>query len=177
MLNVREAVVIRREELADAAVVAQVNREAFGGEDEARLVEALRGTDAWVPELSLVAEADGEVVGHVLFTRVRVDGCDAAAALLGLGPVAVRPERQRQGIGSRLIRTGLERAAALGFAGVVVLGHPEYYPRFGFRPASAYGLRCTWPVPDEVFMALPLGPPALEGSAASVRYAAAFDRV
>jgi len=169
----RAQMTIRTENGADRDGIREVISAAFGRETEARLVAALRASPEYVPELSLVAEQDGSITGHVLFSRVTVDGIEQG--LLGLGPVAVRPERQRAGIGGALIQAGVERARAGGYRGVVVLGHPEYYPRFGFAPASRFGLGCTFEVPDPVFMALPLEPGSLNGVQGTIRYAAAFD--
>ena len=165
---------IRPEGIADAAGVHRVNELAFGRPDEARLVDALRA--AANPYLSLVAVNEaGEVIGHVLLTPITVEGESAESPLLGLGPLAVLPDLQRQGIGSELMRAALEAARALGSGGVVLLGHPEYYPRFGFQPASRWGLRCEYPVPDEVFMALELRPGGFP--AGLVRYHPAFAEV
>jgi putative acetyltransferase len=168
---------IRSETPQDAAGVERVNREAFGREQEGLLVTAVRLSDVYVQDLSLVAERDGAVVGHVLFSRVRLEGSDVERELLALGPVAVAPPCQRQGIGAALIRAGLERATELGYDGVVLIGHPSYYPRFGFRPARDFGLRTTFAVPDEAFMALPLREGGLEDSAGTVVYSPPFHEV
>lgn len=165
---------IRPERPVDADAVARVHVEAFGGEEEAQLVAALRTTSAYVPAVSLVAERGDEVVAHALFSKIEVPGREPLGGLVALGPVAVLPRCQRQGIGSALIRAGLERAAPLGFAGVVLVGHPSYYPRFGFQPASRFGLRLPISVPDEAFMALPLRPGGLDGVAGVVYYAEPF---
>ena len=165
---------IRTETPYDTAGVRRVNELAFGRPEEARLVDALRAEAS--PYLSLVAvNEEGEVVGHVLLTPVTVEGESADPPLLGLGPLAVLPDLQRQGIGAELMRAALEVAGRLGSGGVVLLGHPEYYPRFGFQPASRWGLRCEYPVPDEVFMALELRPGGLP--AGLVRYHPAFAAV
>lgn len=143
---------------------------AFGGAGEADLVERLRA-DGLV-RLALVALEDGEVVGHIVFSdlAVEIDGrkVDAAA----LAPVAVRPDRQRRGTGAALIRAGLEGLRRDGCEAVVVLGHPEYYPRFGFSPAPARKLAA--PFAGDAFMALELAEDALAGAAGSVRYPDAF---
>ncbi|WP_055697298.1 MULTISPECIES: GNAT family N-acetyltransferase [Streptomyces] len=164
----------RPETPADVAVVHAVNTAAFGTEAEADLVDALRAdADAWLPGLSCVAEApDGSVVAHALITRCRVDGAPA----LALAPCAVLPEYQRTGAGSAVIRAVLDAARARGERLVLVLGHPEYYPRFGFRPASGYGIRPGFEVPDEAMMALVLdeddgSSPLPQGT---IRYPAAF---
>jgi len=167
---------IRAETPADIEAISEVNRLAFGRENEARLVETIRDTPGFIPALSLVAERDGRVVGHVLFSRIAIrtgGGPDIPA--LALAPVAVLPEHQGQGIGAALIRTGLDRARDLGHRIVVVVGHPNYYPRFGFTPARAQGLEAPFPVSDPAFMALALVPGALDGVHGLVVYPEAFD--
>ncbi len=162
---------IRAELPADVDVVRQLNLAAFEGPDEARIVDALRG--AVTPLISLVAEDDGTVVGHILFSPVTL----AAAphlAVMGLAPMAVLPAHQRSGIGSALVRAGLDECREAGTLGVVVLGHASYYPRFGFVPASRFGLSCEYDVPDDVFMAVELVAGALAGLAGTVRYHPAF---
>lgn len=151
---------IRPEAPADVASIDTLNRAAFGGPVEARIVAALRGAVA--PLLSLVAEDEGQVVGHILFSPVTLDPT-SPALVMGLAPMAVSPDRQRQGIGSALVRAGLDACRDAGAAVVVVVGHPEYYPRFGFVPASRFGLRCEYDVPDDVFMAVELQPGTLTG--------------
>ena len=160
---------IRPESPGDRDAVRAVNEAAFGRPDEADLVGRLR--DAAGPFLSLVAVAEGEVVGHILFTPVAVE---APADVRGLAPMAVRPDRQRSGVGAALVEAGLDACRADGAAAVVVLGHPDYYPRFGFRPASAFGLACEYDVPDEAFMALELVDGGLDGVDGLARYHPAF---
>src|SRR6185295_11664228 len=150
--------VIRPESARDAKAIFAVVTAAFGQDGEARLVDALRGTQWWIPELSLVAEEDGEVVGHVLFSRVEVRDGEVTRPALALAPVAVVPPRQSSGIGSRLIREGLARARDLGEAVVIVLGHATYYPRFGFVRAIPQGIRYPGPVNDASFMVAELVP-------------------
>jgi len=162
---------VRPESEGDRAAVRAVLTAAFAGPEEADLVDALRGQVAdW---LSLVAEEGGGVVGHILFTPITVPGHPRLRAL-GLAPMAVLPGRQCQGIGSALVRAGLEAARELGFGAVVVLGHPAYYPRFGFRPAHGRGLACVYDAPPEAFLALELVPGALEGVSGTVHYHPAF---
>lgn len=146
---------IRAETSQDRRRIAEVTTSAFGKEREALMVEAIRDSDGYVPELSLVAELDGEIVGHVLLSYVALAGKDRR--LLELGPMSVTPEHQRTGIGSALIREALRRADERGEPLVIVLGHARYYPRFGFRPASGLGISAPDPkIPDEVFLAIPL---------------------
>jgi putative acetyltransferase len=146
---------IRAEAPGDSPAIAEVTARAFGKEREARLVDAVRRSGAYVPELSLVAELEGRIVGHVMLSYVGLAGHERR--VLELGPMSVIPERQREGIGSALIREALRRADDRGEPLVLVLGHADYYPRFGFRPASELGI--TPPdasIRDEFFMALPL---------------------
>lgn len=164
---------IRPERPDDVPVIRDVTTAAFGAPVEAELIEALRAADDVV--VSLVAEdPDGAVVGHILFSGADIDGCPSGT-VVGLAPMAVLPTVQRQGIGSLLVRSGLEACGSLGARAAVVLGHPEYYPRFGFVPASRFGLHCRWEVPDDVFLALELEKGALDPASGEVRYAAAFD--
>ena len=165
---------IRDETPADIGAVFQLNEAAFGRPAEAQLVDRLRREAR--PVISLVAENNGTVVGHIMFTPVSIVERPAARAM-GLAPMAVAPELQRGGIGSALVRAGVARCRQDGVELVVVLGHPAFYPRFGFEPASRIGLRSEYGVPDEVFMALPLredGELEFEGS---VKYHAAFASV
>jgi putative acetyltransferase len=155
---------IRPETEADYAAVAEVTAAAFGQDDEARLVNAIRASPEYVPELTLVAEDEGRIVGHVMYSYSTLDGSDAR--LLQLSPLSVAPDRQGTGIGSALTRESLRLADERGEPLVLVLGHPTYYPRFGFRPASALGLLAPNPEwPDEAFMTVPLSgyDPALRG--------------
>jgi putative acetyltransferase len=166
-------IAVRAESAADREAIRRVNERAFGGAAEADLVDALRGSPAWIPELSLVAADADVVVGHVLFSLVALD---SGPELLSLGPMAVVPERQRDGVGSALVRHGLDLAAGMQYPYVVVLGHPEYYPRFGFVPARGLGIDTPYEAPDEAWMALPLGE-AGEGMRGAVRYPPAWSGV
>jgi len=147
-----------------------VNRAAFGGEEEARIIEKLERDGLAV--LSLVARGEGGIEGHILFSvlDVTIDGRTLRA--LALAPMAVRPDRQKRGIGSALVREGLERLRKAGWEAVFVLGHTEYYPRFGF--SSALARKFASPFPMEAFMALELVPGALSGESGSVTYPAAW---
>jgi putative acetyltransferase len=170
-----EGVVVRSEMAEDRAAVRRVNELAFGQPNEADLVDALR---AAAPScISLVATHEGEVVGHILFSPVTIESPAGAFLALGLAPMAVLPEFQRRGIGSRLMREGLARCARQAHTVVVVLGHPTYYPRFGFVPAATKGLSCEYPVPDEVFMVVELTPGALAGRTGLVKYRPEFAAV
>lgn len=163
--------VVRDERSEDLPAIRRVTLAAFGTAEEADLIERLR-RDAH-PLLSLVGESAGEVVGHILFSPVTILEHPGIQAM-GLAPMSVLPGRQRQGIGSALVRAGLERCRAIGAEVVVVLGHPAYYPRFGFVPASRFGLRSEYDVPDDVFLALRWCAGVAAPLAGTVRYHAAF---
>ena len=166
-------ITVRTERLEDRGATAAVLTSAFSQDLEARLVEALRHSTGFVEELSLVAEVDGRIVGYCLFTPAGIGEC--ADRALALAPLAVLPEFQGRGVGSELVRHGLAAGRARGFGAVIVVGHPEYYPRFGFAPARHLGLTPPFPAPDEVFMALELFPGALHGCGGVVRYPPVFD--
>jgi putative acetyltransferase len=157
-------VVVRPETPADFDEIAAVVEAAFGKPDEVAIVNAIRGSDGYVPELSFVAVDDGRVIGHTMLSRVGLKGSERL--LLQLAPMAVTPERQNHGVGFALGETALEAADRLREPLVLVVGHPTYYPRFGFRPASQLGL---YPpdrdIPDEAFMVVPLSAydPAIRG--------------
>jgi putative acetyltransferase len=170
-------VVVRAEAATDPPAIRAVHDEAFHGPAEGRLVDLLRLSPAFVPELSLVAEREGRVVGHVLFSRISVELDGREVELLALAPVAVLPSCQNQGIGSRMIREGIARAAALGFRAVAVLGDPRYYGRFGFRPAREWNLKMPWETPPEVQMAMPLHDGGLDGVHGDLVYPAPFEAV
>lgn len=165
---------IRAEQEEDRAVVHAVNLSAFETASEADLVDALR--EQAQPVVSLVAEDKGAIAGHIMFSPVSLSG-HPGLKMMGLAPMAVVPEQQRKGIGSALIRAGLEQCKQLGFIAVVVLGHPEYYPRFGFTPSTRFGIVSEYEVPEEVFMATELQPAALSGRTGTVKYHAAFGSV
>jgi putative acetyltransferase len=167
---------IRSENAEDYAAIAQVHQLAFGQGGEAKLVDAIRASDRFLPQLSLVAEVDGQIVGHILFSYIDLVAEDKVAEdkvaedkvaddwianrtcwqVLGLAPLAVHPAFQRQGIGSGLVQAGLTIADTLNELLVVVLGHSEFYPRFGFAPSTHYGIVSPFPVREAVFMVKPL---------------------
>lgn len=166
---------VRNEQAVDVPAIRRVNELAFGRADEAILVDAVRASGK--ATVSLVATDGSEVVGHILFSPVTIEAAGGALSIVGLAPMAVLPERQRGGIGSMLVRAGLERCGALGHSAAVVLGHPEYYPRFGFAPASRFGIRSEYAAPDEAFLAIELRPGALDAAAGRARYAEEFGRL
>jgi len=168
---------IRPETPADDAAIREVNRRAFERPNEASLVDAIRASDTFLPALSLVADDGGRVVGHVLFSRVGIRTDAGLVPALALAPVAVHPDRQRAGIGALLIRRGLDEAHRRGERIVIVVGHPDYYPRFGFVSARARGLEVPFPVPDGVFLVRELAPGALDGIRGAVEYPPPFDAV
>ena len=168
------AVRIRAESPADRDAVHGVHARAFPSDAEARLVDALRG--ATEPQVSLVAESrGGDVVGHILFTRVGIHAASGTSKAMGLGPMAVSPGHQRQGVGSALVEAGLDACRAAGERVVLVLGHPSFYPRFGFRPAWDAGLYYIVPGPNAAFMVAELERGALRGPGGEVVYHPAFD--
>ncbi len=165
-------VIVRSEAETDVAAVREVHVAAFDTPEEAALVDALRGHSE--PLISLVAVIGGVVVGHVMFSPVSLEG-HRDLKLMGLAPLAVLPAHQRTGVGSALTSAGLGRCGELGAGAVVVLGHPCYYPRFGFEPADARGIGCQFEAPPEAWMVLELEPGYLRGASGVVRWHAAFD--
>ena len=165
---------IKQESKSDYAAVYEVVKTAFATAEhsdgtEQDLVTALRSSSSFVPELSLVAEVDNKIVGHILFTKADVDG----HTVLALAPLSVLPSYQRQGIGLALMAEGHRIARELGFGYSVVLGHPGYYPKAGYCPANQLGIKAPFEVPNENFMALKLNP-AAEGVNGTLKYDAAF---
>jgi len=156
----------------DVAVVRELNRRAFGQDQEGNIVDVLRANGAAL--LSLVATLNDRVVGHIMYSPVSIDGKVRGAAL---GPMAVIPERQRQGIGSKLIEAGNQKLKDAGCPFIIVVGHADYYPRFGFRPASDHGIKCEWDVPDDVFMLLVLDEAKMEGVSGLAKYRHEFSSV
>ena len=170
------AIIVRPETPGDVASIRRINESAFQQSAEADLVDRLRA--ACPDALSFVADVDGATVGHILFSPVGVE-CDGRRVVgQGLAPMAVQPDRQRQGIGSALVRRGLDEIRATGCPFVVVVGHPEYYPRFGFVPASSRGLRSQRDgMPDAAFMIRVFDEDAMAGIAGIARYRDEFDEV
>ncbi|HRO66249.1 MAG TPA: N-acetyltransferase [Pseudobdellovibrionaceae bacterium] len=174
-----ETVLIRVERPGDHLAVEDVVRAAFltaehssGTED--KLVRALRASEEFVSELSLVAEISGRIVGHVLLTPIRIVDEGVTFKSLALAPVSVLPEFQGRGVGAGLMEEAHRVARRMGYRSVILLGHPGYYPRFGYRRASLFGISAPFDVPDEALMALELTPGALEGVHGVVSYPPAF---
>ena len=163
---------VRPERPDDAAAVRAVHRAAFPTADEAQLVDRMRAAGRAV--VSLVAEADGSVVGHIVFSPVTVESAAGVREGLGLAPVAVHPEHQRSGIGSALVREGLEACRRVGCPFAVVLGHPTYYPRFGFRRGSDSGLASEFGG-DDSFLVIEFQPGPLPPAGGFVRYGPDFE--
>ena len=165
---------IRAEKENDQDAVFAVNASAFETQAEATLVDVLR--EQAQPIVSLVAEDQGNVVGHIMFSPIILSE-NPDLKVMGLAPMAVAPEHQRKGIGSALVRAGFEQCRHLDFVAVVVVGHTEYYPRFGFSPSSRFGIDTEYEVPEEVFMAVELEPEALSEKTGRVKYHNAFSNV
>ena len=162
---------IRLEQPADITVIRLVVEQAFGQPAEANLVDKLRANGKAI--VSLVAVENDQIVGHILFSDATID----AVTIIGLAPLSVLPSHQKQGVGTLLTNAGIEACRAAGYTAMIVLGHPEYYPRFGFVPASQFGIKSEYDVPDEVFMAMELQPGALAHCAGVAKYQAEFNEV
>jgi putative acetyltransferase len=164
-------ITVRPEAAEDEAAIREVNEAAFGGPEEAGLVDRLRSAGGGYT--SFVAVDEGVVVGHILFTPITLAG--ATPGGMGLAPMAVLPARHGQNIGSQMVEYGIARLREAGCPFVVVLGHPEYYPRFGFDKASRWSIKSQWDgIPEGAFMLLPLDVDALPPGGGVVRYRPEF---
>ena len=163
---------IRQETPDDVAAIHTVNEAAFGREEEAELIDKLRNRG--VLTVSLVAVQDGETAGHITFSPVVIETEDSGFEGISLATMAVLPAHQRRGIGSQMVRAGLDECRRLGHEIVVVVGHPDYYPRFGFVPAGPRGIDCEFDVPEDAWMILELRKGALAGRRGVVRYQPEF---
>lgn len=171
-------ITIRPETTADAAEIYAINQQAFDGRDaEPGLVDAIRQSAGFIPEFSLVAEQNGQLLGHILFSPIYIETETSQVPALSLAPMAVLNDFQNQGIGSALVRHGLEMCKQLGHTIVIVLGHPAYYPRFGFSTALAKNLECPYGDCGDAWMALELTTGALDGICGQVVYPPAFNGV
>lgn len=163
-------ITLRPETSNDYQDISRVNDLAFGQKNEGVIIQSLRKNKIFVPELSIVAEKDGMIIGHILFFPVQIKSKDKSHKSISLAPMAVVPEYQNQGIGSKLVRYGLEKCREKGYQSVIVLGHPKYYPRFGFEKASKCGIIPPFEAPDEAFMAVELVQGGLQGISGVVEY-------
>jgi putative acetyltransferase len=163
---------IREEHPNDVTAVRSLNKRAFGQDQESNIVDALRANGAAL--LSLVATLNDRVVGHIMYSPAVIAGRVKGAAL---GPMAVLPEYQRQGIGSKLIEKGNRKLKDAGCPFIIVVGHADYYPRFGFRPASEHGIKCEWDVPNDVFLLLVLDQAKMAGVSGLAKYRHEFSSV
>ncbi len=169
---------IRKEEETDFSKVYELNILAFEEKEEAVLVDLLRKNDEFIPQLSLVATLSDEIIGHILFTKIKIiDDNGNKNESLALAPMAVSPKYQKKGIGGKLINAGLKKAKELKFKSVIVLGHEHYYPKFGFVPTTKWKIKCPFEVPDNVFMGLELVENGLENVTGVVQYMKEFDGV
>ncbi|MCK8487404.1 N-acetyltransferase [Paenibacillus sp. MBLB2552] len=168
--------IIRTETNSDYDEVFKLNYLAFGNrEDESKLIERIRLSNEFIPELSLVAEINKEIVGHILLSKATVEGQGKKSIVIVLAPIAVKPNFQKQGIGSSLIEEGIRRCKALGYGILLLIGHPSYYPRLGFKPARKYGLELKqFEVPDEVFMVYEVENGKLQEINGELKYPKAF---
>ncbi|UTR05976.1 N-acetyltransferase [Alkalihalobacillus sp. LMS6] len=173
-------ITIRQEIKSDYPITETVIEEAFKNEEQSNhqehlLVGKIRKSDAFIPQLSLVAvHEDEEIVGHILLSHITIVNGESAVDSLALAPVSVTPSYQNKGIGSQLIHTALQQAKDLGYESVIVLGHDAYYPKFGFKRASTFNIKAPFDVPDEAFMALELTPHALDQVTGVVQYSKPF---
>jgi putative acetyltransferase len=165
-------VILREERSEDIEAIRAVNFEAFGQPQEGRLVDALRDNGGVL--LSMVAVSAEQIIGHILYSPVSIATSAGELIGAGLGPMAVHPDFQRQGIGSRLVEAGNQKIRDAGYPFIVVLGHPQYYPRFGFQAASRHGIRCEWDVPDNVFMMLVLDEMKMKNVSGLAKYREEF---
>lgn len=168
--------IIRTETGSDHKQVYELNYLAFGNRDsEAKLVERIRSSAEFIPELSIVAEADGHIVGHLLLSKAKTVTPHKEHEVIVLAPIAVRPDLQKQGIGLQLMTEGLQRTKHLGYGVILLIGHPTYYPKFGFQPARRCGYELTqFKVSDDVFMVCEAIEGQLLASKGELRYPESF---
>ena len=169
---------IRKEVASDFPDVYELNKASFGQESEPKLVELLRKSNAFIPELSLVATMNNKIVGHILFTKIKIkDDNGKEFDSLALAPMAVRPDLQKQGLGGKLIHYGLNKATELGYKSAIVLGHEHYYPKFGFVPTARWKIKAPFDVPTNVFMGIELVENGLVDVTGTVQYPREFEMV
>ncbi len=167
---IKISLVIRPETKKDYDAITEINNLAFKRETEGKLVQNLRQNPNFVPELSLIAEKDNRIIGHILFYPIKINEDNLKHDSLALAPMSVHPDYQNKGVGSKLVQEGLKRAQKLGYKSVIVLGHPDYYPRFGFKPASNWNIRAPFEVPNKAFLALELKKDGLKDITGTVEY-------
>lgn len=167
---------IRQETPQDFPAVYKINHLAFEQEGESQLIEKIREGETFIQELSLVAEHDGKVIGHILFSKINIVG-ESSYPSLALAPMSVLPEFQNKGIGSQLVTLGLQIAKNLNFEHVIVLGHKDFYPKLGFQNASTWNIRSPFEVPDDHFMAIELVEGSLKNKDGLVEYPPVFYEV
>ena len=171
-----QEVIVRAEVPEDVRAIDVVNLSAFEGEDEARLVSAVRASSDFIPDLSLVAELNGRIVGHLLLSKVRLEHGVESRVVLALGPMSVVPSQSHRGIGSALIQSAITRARDMRYQAIVIAGQPDYYLRFGFKPGSAWGLTSNLGLPADYLTAMELVDGALAGGG-QVVYPAPFAQI
>lgn len=176
MESAMQEVIVRAEVPEDIRAIDVVNLSAFQGEAEARLVSAVRASADFVPDLSLVAELNGRIVGHLLLSKVKLQTASESRTVLALGPMSVVPSQSHRGIGSVLIQSGVARARDMRYQAIVVAGQPEYYERFDFKPATTWNLTSNLRIPADALTAMELVSGALAGGG-QVLYPAAFAEI
>jgi putative acetyltransferase len=174
----KRMILIRSEQPLDLEGIRNVNIQAFKKENEANLVDAIRKSPNFIPDLSLVAiSEDQELIGHILFSKISIVNDGEEWMTLGLAPMSVLPSLQNIGIGSLLVIEGLKKCKELGYKHIAVLGHPNFYPRFGFQKSKGFHIESPFPVPEEVFMVIELEEGSLKGISGKVNYPPAFHHV
>jgi putative acetyltransferase len=171
-----QGITVRKEQSADIRAIDVVHMSAFEGEDEVGLIDSLRKSSSFVPDLSLVAEFNNRIVGHVLLTKVTLQHGAKGSEILALAPMAVVPSQSHRGIGGELVKAAVDVARKQGYSAIVVVGQPDYYQKFGFEPASKWGLHCNLPVPTEIISALELVQGSL-GSDGHVIFPSHFEKI
>jgi putative acetyltransferase len=168
---------IRQEKATDYLEIRRVNDLAFGQPNEGLLVDKLRMNPDFIDKLSIVADSNNKIIGHILFFPIKIRNGTTMYDSLALAPMSVLPKYQHQGIGGQLINKGIETAKRLGFKSVIVLGHKNYYPRFGFASTSKWDINPPFDLPDDVFMAIELVPDGLKHVSGIVQYPKEFEEV
>ena len=176
MVNMNQNQLIRSEIPSDYKAITLVNNLAFGRTNEGELVSALRYLTDFNPKLSLVAVKGKDIIGHLLFFPIAILAEQETFLSLSLGPIAVHPDHQNRGVGGQLITQGHQNAMELGYSSVILLGHPSYYTRFGYRMATIWGLTNPWGIHNEAFMAVELVEGSLDGKSGMAKYPEAYNQ-